>query len=384
MSRAVHRLFQTSVFHSSKTICKTPALAALSWALAASPLHAYDLNDKMSVRGIVAASVQCQELNRAANVKDTCESGYPFQAEVSFNEDGDNTVFAKFGFAGDNGLAPLSPFSLASWAADLSDDVKNINGRPRDHVLAAWYRHRLHFGQETTLSFTGGLIDATDYLDDNAFANDEYGQFMNEALVNAPTAFLPSYDWGGVAELDRGPWSLRIVTMRVGENDDGNGYSFYGGQIAYTANTSLGEGTYRLAVAGTSDEFPDPPANTKEGLRQLTLSADQQLGRTFGVFARFSWQDDAAAVTHDALYSGGVNIKGNIWGRADDTIGIGYARLNGGNGAVSQSHVTEIYYRAALNRHWALTGDVQFIEDNLTAGGGPEGTIFSLRGTKEF
>lgn len=386
MDSAIARFFPDSIFHGAtrrRRTCTLPALLLLL-LLAAAPLRAHEVNDQLSISSVAAAALQCQEIDGAVNGANRCRDGIPFQPEISYNAEGATSVFVKLGFAEGNGLNPASPFALAVWAADLEDDVNNINGRSRDHVLTAWARQRFRLGNGTTLAVTGGLIDTTGYLDDNAFANDEYGQFMNEAFVNAPTAFLPSYDWGGVVELDRGPWSLRAVTMRVGENDEGNGYSFYGGQIAYTANTRLGEGTYRLVAARTSDEFSDPSGNTLEGLQQFTFSADQQLGETFGVFARFSWQDDAASVTHDAMYSGGLTIKGSVWGRADDTIGIGYAHLNGGNGDVSRSHVTEIYYRAALNEHWALTGNVQLIEDELTTGPGPKGTIFSLRGTKEF
>ena len=45
------------------------------------------------------------------------------------------------------------------------------------------------FGEDHTLGATGGIIDSTDYLDENAFANDEYTQFMSEALVNGQTVY---------------------------------------------------------------------------------------------------------------------------------------------------------------------------------------------------
>jgi porin len=384
MSQAIQRYFQNSKPLSSSTVSRSPALALLSLLLAASPLHAYDVNDKLSISGVAAATVQCQEIDGASNGPDRCEGGFPFQPEISFNAEGANSAFVKLGFAADNGLNLVSPFALASWAADLEDDVKKINGRNRDHILTAWYRRRFALGNDTNLAVTGGLIDATDYLDDNAFANDEYGQFMNEAFVNAPTAFLPSYDWGGVVEFDRGSWSFRALVMQVGENDDGNAYTFFGGQAAYTRNTSFGEGTYRVVVGGTNSKFLDPMGVRQERLSQITLSVDQQLGETVGIFIRFGWQDDAAAITYDALYSGGLSINGRLWGRSGDTIGIAYAHLNGGNGDVNASHAGEVYYRFAINEHLAVTGDIQLLRDKVMGGGGPKGAIFSIRGTKEF
>ncbi|RME95049.1 MAG: porin, partial [Alphaproteobacteria bacterium] len=354
----------------------------LAFGVCAAPGRAYDVNDSFSVSGIAVAGLQCQDLDTGG--PDSCKDGHPFQVEIAINDAGRHTVFAKLGFAAENGLGPVSPFALSPWAADLHDDLRDINGRGRDHLLTAWYRHRRVLPGGTSIAVTLGLIDATDYLDDNAFANDEYTQFMNEAFVNAPTAFLPSYDWGGVFEVEHGPWALRLVQMRVGENDDGAGYSFTGGQLSYTRQTRLGEGTYRVIVAGTSDDFLDPRGARRRSLAQLTLSADQELGETLGAFLRLGWQDDDAAVTHAALYSGGLTLKGGAWGRPGDGIGIGYAQLDGGNSGVSRSHVGEVYYRAAFGEHWALTGDVQFVKDDRAGGAGRKGRIYSLRATKEF
>ena len=56
----------------------------------------------------------------------------------------------------------------------------------------------------------------------------------------------------------------------------------------------------------------------------------------------------------------------------------------GGNGEVRSSHVAEFYYRAVINDHFALTGDLQLLRDEVAGGGGPKGAIVSLRATKEF
>jgi len=203
------------------------------------------------------------------------------------------------------------------------------------------------------------------------------------AEENAPTGFFPSYDKGAVVELDRGPWSFRAVVMQVGENDDGRGYTFYGGQAAYTRTSPRGEGTYRIIIAGTDDKFLDPSGLRQEGLTQITLSADQQISDHIGIFLRFGWQDDDAAVTHNALYSGGVNISGGMWGRPNDTLGIGFAHLDGGNTGISSTHAGEVYYSVAITDHLSITGDIQLMKDNMS-GGDAKGAIFSLRATKEY
>ena len=87
--------------------------------------------------------------------------------------------------AAGNGLNGVNPFSLAPYADDLEDDLKDINGRNRDYLLEAWYKRTFMFSDDMKLAVTGGIIDSTGYIDDNAFANDETGQFMNDIFSTA-------------------------------------------------------------------------------------------------------------------------------------------------------------------------------------------------------
>ena len=231
------------------------ALALLSISTSA---NAYDVNDQLSIGGILAGSIQCQELTDAPGYSNTCESQVPFQPELSFRPTDADEVFFKLGFAAGNGLNETSPFETSSWAAVTEDDLKNINGRNRDTLLTAWYKHTFNTGNDSSLGATFGIIDATAYLDENAYANDEYTQFMNAALTNGPNVFLPSFDIGAALEWAIDSWDIRAVLMNIGENDDGNEYDFYGFQAGYHLESSLGAGNYRLVIAGTSKDFLNP------------------------------------------------------------------------------------------------------------------------------
>lgn len=68
----------------------------------------------------------------------------------------------------------------------------------------------------------------------------------------------------------------------------------------------------------------------------------------------------------------------------NDDIGVGYGYLSGGNVGVSVTHVAEVYYRLAINEYFALTADVQYIQDSLRSDASPDGFILGLRGTFEF
>ena len=342
----------------------------------------YDITDKFSISGVLAGAYQYQ---LGDDIEDKGRGAIPFQPELSLRPTEKNEFFTKFGFAAGNGLNDVTEFNLAPWAADLEDDVKDINGRNRDYLLTAWYKHTFKFSATHALSLTGGIIDATDYIDENTYSNDEYTQFMNQALVNSPNGFAPSYDIGGAAEWEISNWAIKGVGMNVGENDDGNNYNFYALQIGYKVNTSLGEGNYRLIGQGTSEEFLNEKGE-KENRLAAILSFDQELGDIFGGWLRFGWQDDDAVVNYDYLLSGGLNITGRWYGREIDNIGIGYAYLNGADDSdFDYSQVAEVYWRFVLNEYFAATVDLQYLMDVFDTGGDDiAGFIFGIRATVEF
>jgi porin len=349
-----------------------------------SPVKAYDINDKFSISGVLAGAYQYQSLDRKDGGADEGGGAVSFQPELSFRPTSVDEFFFKLGFAADNGLNDQTPFSIAPWAASLEADVKNINGRDRDTLLTAWYKHVFKLGQKHELGLSAGLIDATDYLDENAYSNDEYTQFMNEALVNGPNFFFPSFDIGGAVEWNIGRFELRGVVMNVGENDDGNNFWYFGVQMSYTMSTALGEGNYRIIVSGTTEEFLNPMGTSKETRGAVILSFDQELGDIFGGFLRIGWQTDAAAIDFRAIYSGGVNIRGKLWRRPKDNIGIAYAYLDGGNTGIDCSQIFEIYARFVLNDYFAVTADLQYMDEKVDGEGGPQGWIPGIRLTAEF
>ncbi|MGD9290021.1 MAG: porin [Desulfobacterales bacterium] len=344
--------------------------------------YAYEINDKFSVGGVLAGAYQYQWVDGDENLG---RGALPFQPEFSFRPTGKDEIFAKFGFAAGNGLNNVLEFNQKPWVADLEDDVKNINGRDRDYLLTAWYKHIFKFSGINALNLTGGIIDARDYVDENAFANNEYTQFMNEALVNGPNGFFPSYDIGGAAEWEIGNFDITALGMNIGENDDGNNFNYLAGQIVYKINTILGKGHYRLIFDTTSKDFLDAEGENKEKQMAGFLSCDQKLGEIFGAWIRFGWVDDKALIDYDILISGGLNITGKWYRRDEDNIGIGYAWLNGEND-FDYTQVAEVYWRFVLNDYFAVSADLQYIKDKYD---NPdmddlEGIIGGIRMTAEF
>jgi porin len=343
-----------------------------------------EITDKLSVEGVLVGAYQYQDVGDAPDFTDRGRGAAPFQPEISYRPTEKDELFALLGFASGNALNDVSPFILRPWAAPLEDDVKNINGTSRDYLLTAWYKHTFEFGGKHSLALTGGLIDATDYLDNIVYSEEEFTQFMNEALVNGPNTFLPSFDIGGALEWGMGDWRLDGVIMHVNENEDGNPYNFYGFELGYHLETSLGKGNYRLLVDWSSSDFLDPKGVFPERRSSIFLPVDQELGENLGVWIRFGWGDVKAAVDFAYIYSGGIHVKGKLWGREEDNIGIGYAYLGGGNKELDKTQVAEAYARFVIHRYFALTLDVQYMRDELKSGGGPKGFIYGIRMAAHF
>jgi porin len=348
--------------------------------------HALEITDKLRIGGILAGAYQYQEVNDAPGFENTGRGAVTFQPEVSFKMTAQDEIFTKFGFAAGNALNDdTSPFVLAPWAANLEDDVKNINGRDRDTLLTVWYKHIFKLSDDHTLGLTGGIIDSTDYLGENAYANDEYTQFMNEVFTNAANVFYPSYDIGGALEWQIKNFSVKGVIMNVGEDNEAfNNFNFAAFQIGYRLNTALGQGNYRIIVAGTSVDFPDPQGTKQEARGAIEFSFDQRLGETLGVWIRLGQQKDDAAVNFSNLYSGGIDIKGQIWGRKQDNIGLAYALLDGGNLYLDKTQAFEAYIRFVLNAYFAATADLQYLKDEYKNADSPEGWIYGVRLTVSF
>jgi porin len=281
------------------------------------------------------------------------------QVEVSLRPNPANELFLKLGFGADNGLNPVSPWVLVPWAADLEDNVKDINSSGRDYLLSAWYKHRFAFDDDRVLGASFGILDSTDYLDGNTYANDEYTQFMNEAFVNSGSYGLPSYAPGAGLEWTSGPWSLNAVGLNLAENDDGNNFNFWGVQAGYQLDTALGTGNYRLIFAGTSSDFLDPEGAKQERRRD-----------------------------YKALYSAGLVFNGNARGREADTVGVAYAYLDDGNLDIEHSQVVEADHRIGINDHLGRAADVQYLDDDLAKADpdqeNPGGWVFGVRLTAEF
>jgi hypothetical protein len=201
--------------------------------------------------------------------------------------------------------------------------------------------------------------------------------------VNHKNVNLPSYDIGGAAEFNISNFSVRGVIMNTkheAEDDDFKNYNYYALQVGYALDTTLGVGNYRVYGFTTSRSFQDWDEAGKERLEGFGISADQKLSPIIGIFARMGWQSDAAIIEHEAAYSGGININGNLWGRENDEIGMGYAYLTGANQSnIDHTNAFETYVRFKISKFSDVSPDIQYIDDILNHGDSRKGIIYGVR-----
>ncbi len=356
----------------------------IAFLVLASPFSAfaYDINDKLSIDGMLTGIYQYADTD-IAGIGSADRGAAVLDLGVNFHPTGIDEFQITLSYAAGNGLNYLDMFSLVPYADDLEDDLKDINGRNRDYLLEAWYKHTFKFSENMALGLTGGIIDATAYIDDNNFANCECSQFMNEAFVNHRNVNLPSYDLGGVIEFDVSNFSIRALAMNSkfeSGDEEFTNYNYFALQAGYKLETAMGEGNYRVYGFATNERFQCPDKGEEDNLQGFGISADQKLGDILGFFARVSWQDDEAVVDHDEIYSGGLNINGKLWGRENDEIGMGYAYLNGAcSSDIDNTVAFETYAKFQISYFSDVTLDVQYINDNMKDEDDRDGFIYGIR-----
>ncbi|MFZ0496327.1 MAG: carbohydrate porin [Methylocella sp.] len=277
------------------------------------------------------------------------------------------------------------------------------------------------------VTITLGKFAVPDIFDNNTYAHDAQTSFMNYALVDAG-AFdyagdQPGYTWGAAAELNQKDWALRAGYFLLADVPNSNNFDtrlFQRGQYLLEFEdrfTLFGEpGKFRLtgwdsqcycgSFAATltnpylSDLALDPNAPDIAATRKTRSefgfigNYEQSVSDDLGLFARLSWQSGQTEIMQftdvDESASFGGVLKGTLWGRPNDRIGLA-GIVNGlssnyqaflaagglgliiGDGALSYrpEEIIETYYSVGLTDWAAMTFDYQFVAnpgDNYVRG----------------
>ena len=248
-----------------------------------------------------------------------------------------DSVFINASITFGNGITEKTEregYSIATTADDLEDYLKDINDTGREYLLEFFYQKSIG-----NLTFTGGLIDSTAFIDANRYANDEHTQFLNCAFVNNPIAALPSYNPGVYLHYKVSDSTGISGVYMQNKPDKGNVGIL---ELEYETE-NIGIRPYYFYIFG-GEEY-----------KGFGISGDYSFGDK-GVFLRAGNSN----TDYDYFISGGFEIS-NILNK--DKIGIGYGYIHGKKDA-ENVHTFETYYSYSINTHTTLTADVQYMKES--------------------
>ncbi|MGQ9510000.1 MAG: carbohydrate porin [Thermodesulfobacteriota bacterium] len=312
---------------------------------------------------------------------------------------------------GDHGLATL----ILSGANGEGIDPRipswwGINGDAEGdkdvYLKELWYEHKL---LDDKLVFTLGKVDLTAYFDSNAVANDETTQFLSPGFVHSVAIEFPDENGPGV-RLQFIPMELLDISFAWAEGDadwDELGKrSFFIGEVGLHPKFGELKGNYRLYSWFRKHQRDDEygvswkyrikgKSKSKDGWG-LGLSIDQAVNPNVTLFGRLGYQDKKL-YEFDWAWSLGAEIKGDYWGRNDDVLGaaFGMAMISADYKDFKrivdaepwfkkdESHL-ELYYRFQLNKHIAISPNLQILWNAQGNDKFDSVTVIGLRGTIEF
>jgi high affinity Mn2+ porin len=261
------------------------------------------------------------------------------------------------------------------------------------------------------LVITVGKFSVVDIFDQNKYAHDPRGDFLNWTLVNTGAfdyaADAWAFTYGSAVEWYTGPWTLRAGVFdgpvvpnstdldpsfgqfqMVGEVERRYDLGGQPGKVAvtgYLTRARMGNFTDAVELAAlTGAQANLTLVRTYTSKTGITANVEQQILPGVGLFARAGYTPgnlEAYAFTDvDQTLAAGTSLSGKLWGRPDDTLGAagvlnmisrahqaylaagGYTALIG-DGALPNpgpEKIMEVYYNLAV-LPWQITLDYQFI-----------------------
>jgi carbohydrate-selective porin OprB len=290
------------------------------------------------------------------------------------------------------------------------------NGGGSEHVESG-LNQLASFIDKNRFVLTLGNFSTLDVFDPNTYAKDARTQFMNWGnwtyAAYDYAADARGFGWGFAAEWYRDDWALRFGRMTGPQDPNGLPIDLalnkhYGDQIEVEHAHQLYGHTGKVRVLGWHNravlatfndalawlnthpgQYTGPDAliaarYTEQDKYGLGINVEQEISDNIGFFLR-AMKADGRTETHaftevDGSFSSGFAIKGDLWGRGKDSIGISLAQntlsadrrrflaAGGtsffiGDGALNYRPETifESYYSLNLIKDIWLTPDYQYI-----------------------
>lgn len=262
----------------------------------------------------------------------------------------------------------------------LFADVNTINDdNPGDdgvRLLDVFYTQTFLDGR---LCVSAGKTEPLGFIDDNAFANDEYAQFAGKPFVNNPVldneneyaplvalSMAPSEVWALTVLLQSSSRPLLDEDRQKGSFERIFDKPFLAAQATFKPAPAGLEGNYRIYGWAQTYDHPKIAGEGSEEGWGIGLSLDQKIHEKAGLFGRFGYQnEDVYEVPW--FWSAGSSLKGLLPARENDEWGLGVAGLKANDDMEEDGmelHL-ETYWRLCFGEHLALTPDLQYVLNPL-------------------
>jgi high affinity Mn2+ porin len=269
----------------------------------------------------------------------------------------------------------------------------------------------IHTADNVTLTI--GKCSVVDIFDNNSYSHDPRADFLNWSLIDGGAFDYAADSWGytfgAAAEWSEKWWTLRaglfqlsgvpngkIVDIDFSENSivvEAEARQQWLGRpgkiklLAYDDHGAMGSYKDAVLLGQQTGATPDTSQVRHVSSRPgVVLNVEQELLSDLGAFARYS-VDRGNKETYEFAdinqsLAGGLSLKGDHWGRSDDTVGIaGVAnRISGaaqeyfsagglgvliGDGQLNYApeKILEMYYSIAATKYAAVTLDYQHVDN---------------------
>lgn len=206
--------------------------------------------------------------------------------------------------------------------------------------------------------------------------------FLNKAFSSNPTVVYPGSGLAAAAQIKPVAWTYLTggITDANGKVTVSNFEGFFEDHeyLLFTEGgltpeiDGLGPGRYRVALWHVDHrEEAGKPSD-----RGVTVSGDQDVGKSLIVFARYGWSDGDVTGISDS-FQAGAGIK-NVLGK-DNMLGIAGAWSNPEADGKRDEKVFEVFQRFQITETAQLTFDVETIVDPSNAPGDDVLGVFSVR-----
>jgi high affinity Mn2+ porin len=262
------------------------------------------------------------------------------------------------------------------------------------------------------ITVTAGRMSVGDGFGLNAYAQDPRTQFLNWNIYGSGsydwTMDRPGFTWGAFAELNEKRWAVRAGYFLEPTESNGNAYDLdvptrgqyllepelrYAllGQpgvlrlMAWATRANMGSYSEAVAMAVTTPGYPDIAQTRQVRLTYgFVANVEQAVTTDLGLFSRVSWTPGQVEVMGwtdcDQSASLGLLLRGNLWRRPDDDLGLAdvveglspearaYFAAGGmgiviGDGRLDYrpEQIAEAYYAIGLAPWATLTLDAQLV-----------------------